>query len=154
MESLGRLESICHSGSEEALDVSKKRDVVNVLKVISLIFNGLTGYAAFGFFGAFWSLIDPDYQALLSQMAVIGYICTGFAVLTIMLSLIFKKNEFVFITLSFSTAIFGSFQFVVFAISPFRHGLRGHFQYSITLVLSLIILILTYVYIAESRKKK
>lgn len=159
MESLGGLEFINHSKSEETLS-SEKRGSVNAFKVISMIFSGLIGLSTFGILGGvFWLLYDLDYFALLAQMEVIGYICTGFAIINIVMSLVFK-NEFVFIICSFLTSIFGSFQFIVFAISPFgvadkiNNGLLSHFQYIISFVLSLVLLIFTYLYIFSSRKKE
>ncbi len=159
MESLSGLESINHSKSEETLKFSEKRGSVNTFKAISLIFSGLLGIFAFGIFGQFWSLADSEYYALLFRIRVIGYICTGFAFITIITNFIFKKNMFLFISFSFLTAIFGSFQFIVFAISPFgvadkiNNGLLGHFQYIISFVMSLITLISVYLYIISSRKR-
>ena len=159
VESLSGLNSISQSKSEETLKVSKDRDSVIAFKMITLIFSGLTGIATLELFGGMlWSLDDLEYYALLDQIEVIGYICTGFVVVNIVTSLVFKRNMLVFIIFSFLTAIFGSFQFIVFAISPFGvadkvNGLLGHYQYVITFVMSLMLLIFTYVYIIVSRKK-
>jgi len=155
MESLGGLEFTSHPESEETSKTSEKIGPVEVLRIISLIFSGLTGLSALGLFGgAFWSLIDLNYYALLSQMDAIGYICLVFAIINVLTSLIFKKNLYVFIVSSFLTSIFGSFQFIVFAISPFSHGVFGHYQYVISFVLSLILLVLVYAYIFSSRKEE
>ncbi|MHA1199305.1 MAG: hypothetical protein ACTSQF_08160 [Candidatus Heimdallarchaeaceae archaeon] len=153
MESIGRSESTNHLTSKKTL-FSKIKRFMNPLKLISLFLCLLIGEASFGLFGGmFWSLDDLEYYALLGQMNLIGYICAGFAVLTIVLSLIFKKNDFIFVIFSFLTAIFGSFQFIVFAISPFREGLFGHYQYIITFALGMLILMSTYLYVITSRKK-
>ncbi|NPD89651.1 MAG: hypothetical protein HGN29_13125 [Asgard group archaeon] len=160
METLSGSGLIDNSESKETLKVLEKRGSVNKYKVISLIFSGLTGIFAFGIFGQFWSLADANYQALLFRINVIGYICTGFAIINIVMSLVFKENMFVFIIFSCLTAIFGSFQFIVFAISPFgvadkiNRGVLGHYQYIITFVLSLITLIFVYLHIISSRKKE
>ena len=155
MESLGGLEFTSHPESEETSKTSEKIGPVEVLRIISLIFSGLTGLTALGLFGgAFWSLIDLNYYALLSQMDAIGYICLVFAIINVLTSLIFKKNLYVFIIFSFLTAIFGSFQFIVFAISPFGHGVFGHFQYVISFAMSLLTLISTYLYIITNSRKR
>ncbi len=161
MESLGGIGSINHSESEETLKTSEKRGSAITYKIITLVFSGLTGLSAFGLLGlSIWTLYDLEYYALLDQMEVIGYICIGFAIINIITSVVFKKNMYVFILFSFLTAIFGSFQFIVFAVSPFgvadkvNNGLLGHFQYIITFVMSLITLLLTYLYIIISRKEE
>ena len=157
MDSSSGLESTDHSESKVYLNISKKNDVANISKILSLFFCGIIGFVALGMFGVFMSLDDPNYYALLSQMQIIGYICSGFALMVILLSLIFKKNMLVFVSFSFLTAIFGSFQFIVFAISPFglvegSSCLFNHVQYVITFVLSLIVLILTYLHIIGTKK--
>ncbi|MHA1952561.1 MAG: hypothetical protein ACXAAM_02955 [Candidatus Heimdallarchaeaceae archaeon] len=160
MESLSGVETPNNSDSEETVEVLRKWDSVDILKAITLIFNGLTGLFAFGMFGQFWSLADPNYESLLFKIRVIGYICAGFAIINIVTSFIFKKNMFLFLSFSFLTVIFGSSQFIVFASSPFgvadkiNNGLIGHYQYIISLVLSLILLIFVFLYIISLRKKE
>jgi len=144
-----------HSETEETQKSSVVKDPAIKYKILSLVFCGLTGISAVGLFGgSLWMLYDLEYFALIDQMNVVGYICAGFALASIILSLIFKMNMYVFVIFSFSTAIFGSFQFIVFAISPFREGLIGHYQYIISFVLSLILLVFTYVYVVESKNRK
>ncbi|MHA1622855.1 MAG: hypothetical protein ACTSVO_12015 [Candidatus Heimdallarchaeaceae archaeon] len=104
-----------------------------------------------------WLLADVYYVALLAQLAAIGFFCAFFAVSNIVLSLVFRRNKYIFVILSFLITIFGSFQFIVFTISPFgvadkiNAGLIVHFQYIISFVLSLITLAMEYLYVISSR---
>ncbi len=154
MESHGGVVLNDHSKTEETLKSSVEKNPAIKYKILTLVFCGLTGMSAFGLFGgSLWMLYDLEYFALIDQMNMIGYIYSGFALASITLNLIFKKNMYVFVILSFSTATFGSFQLIIFAISPFREGLFGHYQYVISFVLSLILLVFTYVYVVESKNR-
>ncbi|MHA1397892.1 MAG: hypothetical protein ACTSSF_09330, partial [Candidatus Heimdallarchaeaceae archaeon] len=66
-----------------------------------------------------WLLADVYYVALLAQLAAIGFFCAFFAASNIVLSLVFRINKYLFVTLSFLITIFGSFQLILFALSPF-----------------------------------
>ena len=160
MESFRGIETIDQTESEKTLRLTEKGVSANTLKIISLILSSLTGISAFGIFGQFWSLYDLDYFALLSKLDVLGYICAGFAVLNILVNLVFRKNRYVFIICTILTSISSSLQFIVLATSPFgvsyeaSNGLLTHFQYIITFTMGLITSLVVYLYIIRSRKRK
>jgi hypothetical protein len=157
MESSGETSST-HLESEVSL-LAKIKHFIHPLKLVALFLCLLIGIAAVGLFGGvYWLLHDLDYFALTDQLTIIGFICAGFAALNIVLTLIFRKSDYIFVMFSFFTTIFGSFQFIVFAVSPFaKYFLMyffDHYQYKLSFSLSLILLTLTYLYVFKSRKKK
>ncbi len=128
----------------------------NIFKIISLIVIGMTGFLSgfepFG--GILLLLIDAVYSQLIQIISIVGYICATCAFITIVITVIFKENSWVFTILSFITAILGSLQFSIFAVSPFGEYSFTHFQYVIPFFTSILSILFVYLHIIITKRRK
>ena len=128
----------------------------NIFKILSLIIIGITGFLSglepFG--GIFMATLDAVYWQLIQIIIIVSYICGACALITIVISVIFKDNDWVFTISTFVTAILGSLQFFIFAVSPFGEIAIHHFQYVIPLYTSILSIIFVYVYLILTKGRE
>ncbi len=128
----------------------------NIFKTLSLIGICMTWFLSVfePFGGIFLLLIDAVYSQLIQIISIVGYICAICAFITIVITVIFKDNSWVFTISTFVTAILGSLQFIIFAVSPFGEHAFSHYQYVIPLFTSILSILFVYVHIILTKKGK
>ena len=128
----------------------------NIFKIISLVFIGITGFFAFGIIGVYIGPSNAEYLQMIQINSIIGFICAACALITIVITLIFKNSNLVFMISTFITAILGSLQFIIFAAYSTGYGIFSHYQYVIPLFTSIlsILFFFLYVFLTKRRKKE
>ncbi len=97
-----------------AKEISQKKLQLspNILKIISLVFSGITGIFASNYFGVYF-MHGGGYKQKVQINHIIGYICAACAIITIVTTVIFKNSNLVFMISTFITAILGSLPFFI-----------------------------------------
>ena len=128
----------------------------NIFKIISLVFCGITGFLSVfePFGGIFLMLIDAVYSQLIQIISIVGYICGACALITIVITVIFKDNSWVFTISTFVTAILGSLQFFIFAVSPFGEYVFSHYQYVVPLFTSILSILFFFLHIILTKRRE
>ncbi len=126
----------------------------NIFKILSLVFSGITGFFAFGIIGVYIGPPGAEYLQMIQVNRIIGFICAACALLTIVITVIFKNNNLVFMISTFITAILGSLQFIIFAAYSTGYSLFSHIQYVIPLFTSILSILFLYLHVIITKKRK
>ncbi len=144
MESINYTEE----SSQNKLQVSP-----NIFKILSLVSSGLTGLFAFGIMGVYIFPADAGYLKMMQINSIVGYICAAFALITIVITVIFKNNNLVFMTSTFITAILGSLLIVIFVVYT-RYDVFSHYQYVVPLFTSILSISFFFLYIFLTKRRE
>jgi hypothetical protein len=125
----------------------------NIFKILSLVSSGLTGLFAFGIMGIYIFPADAGYLKMMQINSIVGYICAACALITIVITVIFKNNNLVFMISTFITAILGSLLIVIF-VAYTRYDVFSHYQYVVPLFTSILSISFFFLYIFLTKRRK